>query len=203
MCIRDRATNAQLDAPTGVAVDAAGNLYIADQDNNRIRKVSPDGTITTVAGNGSAGFSGDGGPATDASLNRPLALAVDATGGLLIADSGNQRIRRVDTSGTITTIAGSGPAAIPGLSGDGGPATAAQLSFPSDMLVAPDGALYIVDRGNSRIRKVDASGTITTVAGTTAGFSGDGGPATDAQLFSPSSIARDRRGNLYLSLIHI
>ena len=138
------------------------------------------GTITTIAGSGPRGFSGDGGPATAARLNSPADVAVDGSGNLYIADTGNDRIRKVDTSGTITTIAGSGAS---GFSGDGGPATAARLNSPADVAVDGSGNLYIADTGNDRIRKVDTSGTITTIAGSGAsGFSGDGGPATAARL---------------------
>src|SRR5271157_2250007 len=184
-------TSASLNSPNGVAVDSAGNLYIADTYNDRIRKVSG-GTITTVAGNGTNGFSGDGGPATSASLFWPYGVAVDSAGNLYIADSGNNRIRKV-TGGTITTVAGGGS----GL-GDGGPATSASLALPYGVAVDSAGNLYIADFGNNRIRKV-SGGTITTVAGNgTQGFSGDGGPATSASLFRPFGVAVDSAGNLYI-----
>ena len=187
------ATSASLSGPTGVALDAAGNLYIAEL-GSRIRKVS-NGTITTVAGNGVNGFSGDGGPATNASLNVPNGPAVDAAGNIYIADSNNQRIRKV-SGGTITTVAGNGTG---GFSGDGGPATSATLYDPNFAVLDEAGNLYIADYYNQRIRKV-SSGTITTVAGNgTAGFSGDGGPATSAALYYPSGIAPDPAGNLYIA----
>ncbi len=187
------ATAAQLNAPRGVA---AGSLYIADTDNHRIRKIDDDETIATVAGDGTAGYSGDGGPAIVAQLNSPSGVAADADGNLYIADTGNHRIRKVDALGTITTAAGDGAA---GYSGDGGPATAAQLNSPSGVAVDADGNLYIADTDNHRIRKVDALGTITTVAGDgTAGYSGDDGPAAAAQLDSPSDVAADADGNLYI-----
>jgi streptogramin lyase len=171
------ATAANLSGPFGVAVDAAGNVLIADQNNARIRRVDAvTGVITTVAGNGAGGFSGDGGPATAASLSNPVGVAVDAAGNVLIADRSNQRIRRVDAvTGVITTAAGNGAS---GFSGDGGPATAASLSSPWGVAVDAAGNVLIADQSNSRIRRVDAvTGVITTVAGNgTFGFSGDGGP---------------------------
>jgi sugar lactone lactonase YvrE len=136
--------------PAGLALDALGNLYIADSGSNRIRAVGVDGTIRTVAGTGTAGFTGDGGPAVKAQLNGPAGLAVDASGALFIADTGNNRIRRVSPDGTITTVAGSGAK---GYSGDGGPAVNAKLSGPTGVAIGPDGALYIADSGNNRIRK--------------------------------------------------
>jgi len=191
------ATAASLNGPQGVAVDAAGNLYIADGDNWRIRKVTPGGTIATVAGSGHQGYSGDGGPATAASLSYPSGVAVDAAGNLYIADRLNNRIRKVTPSGTIATVAGNGQS---GYSGDGGPATAASLSYPSGVAVDAAGNLYIADPGNSRIRKVTPAGTITTVVGRwQAGYSGDGGPATAASLYWPEGVAVDAAGNLYIA----
>ncbi len=201
------ATSASLNRPAGVAVDAAGNLYIADTFNDRIRKVSLDGTITTVAGNGDLGFSGDGGPAVNASLARPTGVAVDAAGNLYIADQLNHRIRKVDTGGVITTVAGSGAAGIDGggFSGDGGPATSASLAFPGDVVVDAAGNLYIADTYNQRVRKVSPDGIITTMAGSgptgfdAGGFSSDGGPATSARLNNPLGVAMDAAGNLYIA----
>ena len=191
------ATAASLYYPKGVAVDAVGNLYIADWGNDRIRKVSPAGTITTVAGNGQAGYSGDGGPATAASLNGPGDVAVDAAGNLHVADSSNYRIRKVTTTGMITTLAGNGGY---GYGGDGGPATAASLSWPAGVAVDPAGNLYVADLFNYRIRKVTPAGTITTVAGNGQyGYSGDSGPATAASLNQPSGVAVDAAGNLYIA----
>ena len=191
------ATAAKLQQPYGVAVDGSGNLYIADASNHRVRKVNGSGTITTVAGIGSAGFSGDGGPATSAELSDPYGVAVDGSGNLYIADTLNHRVRKVDGSGTITTVAGTGTA---GFSGDGGLATSAELDGPWGMAVDGSGNLYIADQGNSRVRKVDGAGTITTVAGTiTTGFSGDEGPATSAELFYPEGVAVDGSGNLYIA----
>ena len=188
------ATGAMLNSPQAVAVDSFGNLYIADYDNQRIRKVSA-GTITTVAGNGIAGFSGDGGPATSASLFRPVAVAVDSAGNLYIADQGNNRIRQV-SNGIITTVAGNGNAVF---SGDGGPATTASLDFPSGVAVDSAGNLYIADLGNERVREV-SGGTITTIAGNgNAGFSGDGGLAISASLSNPNEVALDAGGNVFIS----
>jgi len=186
------ASSARLDDPQGLAVDSAGNLYIADTDNNCIRKVA-NGVITTVAGNGLQGFSGDNGPAANAQLNNPYSVAVDSPGNLYIADTENQRVRKV-ANGVIATIAGTGTQ---GFSGDNGPATSAELSGPDGVAVDSAGNLYIAD-GDSRIRKV-AGGAIATVAGNgLIGFSGDGGPATSAELSGPDGVAVDPAGNLYI-----
>ena len=188
------ATSAALNQPSGVAVDAAGNLYIADSGNNVIRKVS-NGVITTVAGNGTAGFSGDNGPATSAQLYNPDGVAVDSAGNLYIADMNNSRIRKV-SNGVITTVAGTGTA---GFSGDNGPVARAQLDSPDGVAVDAAGNLYIADMDNNVIRKV-SNGVIYTVAGNgTAGFSGDNGPATSAQLYIPTGVAVDTAGNLYIA----
>ena len=191
------ALDAKLNQPQGLTIDASGNLFIVDTHNQRVRKVSPDGTITTVAGNGFSGYSGDGGPATSAQLNFPLNIAVDAAGNMFILDTNDQCVRKVDPSGTINTVAGDGTA---GYSGDGGPATSAQLNNPNGIALDASGNLYIADTNNSRIRKVGSDGTITTVAGTgTAGYLGDGGPATKAQLNSPIGVALDATGGLYIA----
>jgi sugar lactone lactonase YvrE len=191
------ATNAELDVPTGVAVDASGNLFIADCWNSRIRKVGTNGIITTVAGNGTYGFSGDGGPATKAGLNYSQGVAVDASGNLFIADNNNHRIREVGTNGIITTVAGKGGTG--GFSGDGGPATGAELQYPTGVAVDASGNLFIADCFNCRIREVGTNGIITTVAGNgNYGFSGDGGPPTKAQLY-PSDVAVDASGNLFIA----
>lgn len=240
------ATKAVLDYPEATALDAGGNLYIADRVHNRIRRVSPTGVITTVAGAGSAGQSGDGGPATAAELHQPSGVSVAADGSLFIADTQNGRIRRVTPNGSISTfakptglpleanggvlrvgptnvladgsggvyfsaghivghvsaagevrrVAGNGTA---GPSGDGGPATLAQLG-PRGLALTRDGSLLIADAGNHRVRRVDASGIITTVVGTgTKGVSGDGGPALAAQLDAPLSVAVAPDGSLVIA----
>ena len=194
---------ARISWSSSVAVDGAGNLYIADYGNHRIHRVDASGTITTVAGTGRRGYSGDGGPAVQARLRSPESVAVDGAGNLYIADWGNNCIRRVDASGIITTIAGTGRR---GYSGDGGPADEAQLNAPTGVAVDGAGNLYFTNRdftnrGGDRIRRVDASGTITTVAGSgeRAGYSGDGGPAVQAQLYNPRGVAVDGAGNLYIA----
>ena len=195
------ATNASLCSPSATAFDALGNLYIADPGNDRIRKVDTNGTITTVAGNGNEDYSGDGVPATNTSLYSPLGVALDTLGNLYIADSANERIRKVDTSGIITTLAGNELNGYVGsYSGDGGPATNANLNTPSGVAVDAFGGLYIADAGNNRIRKIDTSGTITTFAGNgSAAFSGDGGAATNAGLDYPVGVAFDGAGSLFIA----
>ncbi len=190
------ATSARLNYPYAVAVDTAGNVYIADTYHHRIRKVTPSGTITTVAGTGNAGYSGDGGPAIHAQLNFPQDIAVDSAGNLYIADSNNHRIRKVTPLGVILTVAGTG---ILGFSGDGGLATAARLAYPTGVAVDSSGNLYVADRSNYRIRKVQPTGMITTVAGNgTGSYSGDGGDAVNAGLW-PADVAVDSSGNLYIA----
>jgi sugar lactone lactonase YvrE len=198
------ATGAELSAVTGAATDSAGNLYIADWSNHRIRKVNAStGVITTVAGNGTLGYSGDGGQATAAELCLPNGVALDSVGNLYIADWYNNRIRKVTVStGIITTVAGIGPTNIGGgYSGDGGLATSAELDLPTNLTFDSAGNLYIADSNNHRIRKVNAStGVIATVAGNgTPGYSGDGGPATSAELNYPSDMTFDSAGNLYIA----
>lgn len=191
-----QATAAELYTPTGVAFDAVGNLYIVDEDNFVIRKVTTAGIITTVAGNNTGGYSGDGGQATDAELLRPYGLSIDAMGNLYISDTQNNRIRKVNTTGIITTIAGNGTAAY---SGDGGLATAAEINNPSGIGFDAAGNIYIVDSYNNRIRMINTSGIITTIAGTgTGAYSGDGGQATVAELKTPRAIAISL-GNLYIA----
>lgn len=191
------ATLAQVAGITGVAVDASGNLYMADQGNSVIRMVDGSGTIYTVAGNNTAGYSGDGGPAISAQLNYPSDVAIDPSGNLYIGDVGNNVVRIVDPSGTINTFAGNGT---PGYSGDGGPATSAQLKSPNGVAADAFGNVYIGDLSNIVVRKVDASGIITTYAGNgTSGFAGDGGPAILAELYEPEKICTDPAGCLYIT----
>jgi NHL repeat len=181
------ATSAELDLPHGVAFTSSGTLLIADALNNRIRAVSTDGTISTVVGTGATGFSGDGGSATEATLSAPHGVTAVPGGGFLIPDTDNERVRFVWPDGTITTVAGTGTA---GFSGDGGPATSAQLSRPFAAVPTADGGFLIADTGNDRIREVARDGTITTVAGDgVRGFGGDDGLATEAALSSPHNLA--------------
>jgi hypothetical protein len=192
-----QATAAKLNYPERVILDAANNIYIADYYNNRVRKINTAGIITTIAGNGSAGFSGDGGQATAAGLNQLTEVALDATGNLYIVDFLNNRIRKINTSGIITTIAGNGVA---GFSGDGGQATAAKLNNPYGISFDCGGNLYIAEYGNNRIRRIDLTGIITTIAGTgTASYSGDGGQATAASLNGVTGLAFNLSGNLFIA----
>ena len=191
------ATAAQLNSPHGVFGDGAGNIYIADVNNNRIRKVDPSGDISTFAGDGTVGSGGDGGAATAAQLNGPQSVFVDGSGNVYIADVNNNRIRKVDPSGDISTFAGDGTV---GSGGDGGAATAAQLNGPQSVFVDGSGNVYIADVNNNRIRKVDPSGDISTFAGDgTVGSGGDGGAATAAQLDSPLDVSVDGSGNVYIA----
>ena len=230
------ATSAELNNPTGVAVDSSGNLYIADSGNNVVRKVA-NGTITTFAGNNSAGagYSGDGAAATGAQLNNPVGVAVDASGNVYIADAGNNVVRQVgggniitpavgfthpdgvaiDSSGNLyvadtvarrivkfsggayTTVAGNGK---PAFGGDDGPGAQASLNAPMGLAVDASGNVYIADTLNGRIRKLTPSGTITTIAGTGAlYYSGDGGPAAQAAMYFPRGVAVDPSGNIYIA----
>ena len=193
------ATAAKIQGPGGQAMDAAGNLFFADTDNHRVRRVDAStGIITTVAGNGSQGFSGDGGAATAARLRFPRGVAVATNGDFYIADSDNHRIRLVTAAtGIITTTAGDGN---DGDSGDGGPATAASLDEPFDVALDASGRLTIADTGNHRIRRVSAAGIISTIAGTgSGGYGGDNGPATAADLHSPSGVAYDISSDLFIA----
>ena len=194
------ATSAGLKYPRGIAVDASGNIYIADANADRIRMVTKStGIITTVVGNGIQGFSGDGGPATSASMYYPNGVAFDASENMYIPDLYNNRIRMVTKStGIITTVAGNG---IQGYTGDGGPATSAGLYLPYGIAVDASGNIYIADALNERVRMVTkSSGIITTVAGNgIQGYAGDGGPATSAGLYYPNCVAVDASGNIYFS----
>ena len=193
---------ASISAPTGVATDASGNVYIADSANCRVRRIDSSGIITTYAGDGNLGFTGDGGQARDAVLNFPRKIVVDAAGNVFFSEPASNRVRRIAPNGIITTIAGG---SAPGFAGDGGPATQALLNAPWGLAVDSSGNLYIGDSQNRRVRKIDTSGIITTVAGSGsiqsgADFdSGDGGLAVDAPLFSTALIALDTKGNLYIA----
>ncbi len=196
-----QAQSARLNGPSDVAIDALNNLYIADTNNHKLRKVTPSGVITTIAGTGAAGSAGDGGPAVSAQLGRIEGVARDAAGNIYIADTSNHRIRRIDLNGIITTIAGTGT---PGFSGDGGAAAAAQLDSPIGVTIGRSGtphagAVLFADFGNHRVRRIMA-GVITTVAGNgVMGFAGDGGQAALAQLGQPRRMAFDSAGNLYVT----
>ncbi|HLN00825.1 MAG TPA: hypothetical protein VK335_16165 [Bryobacteraceae bacterium] len=197
------ASSASLFLPSGLAVDGNGNVYIADSNNQRIRKVTPDGTITTIAGNGDINSTGDEGPATDAGVPAPSSVAVDGAGNVYVTEPLDHVVRKITTDGMIHTVAGIVDSS--GFSGDGGPATSAQLWAPGGVALDFNGALYIADTNNQRIRKVAANGVIRTIAGSTSnavllgGFSGDGGPATSAELNQPMGLALDTRGALYVA----
>jgi SMP-30/Gluconolactonase/LRE-like region len=192
------ATAARLNSSHDILADAAGNRYIADTFNHRVRKIRPDGIILTVAGTGEPGFSGDNGPATAAKLRQPEHVAVDPAGSLYFSDTGNHRVRRVNLDGTLTTVAGTGKE---GFSGDNGPATAARLSTPTGLALDPAGNLYVAEYSNGRIRRVSPDGTIITVAGggKPADRVGDGGPATAASLEGPSGLTIDITGSLLIA----
>ncbi|MGD0446232.1 MAG: chitobiase/beta-hexosaminidase C-terminal domain-containing protein [Edaphobacter sp.] len=191
------ATNAELHLPNSITMDSSGNLYIADSLNNVVRKVTAAGIISTVAGNGTQGYTGDGEAATSAELNLPYSVTMDSSGNLYIADTGNDRIRKVTAAGIISTIAGAGAQ---GYTGDGGAATSAALNQPNGVAVDSSGNLYIADTGNNVVRKVTAAGIISTVAGNGVGaFSGDGGAPTGAELNQPWDVSVDSSGNLYIS----
>ena len=207
------ATLAKLNVPRGVAVDAAWNVYIADEGNNAIRKVDANGIITTFAGDGTgnAGYSGDNGAATSAKLNGPRDLALDVVGNLYFTDAKNNVVRKVDLNGVITTVAGS-TSGTAGYSGDGGPATTAKLHTPNGLALDSNNNLFITDNGNNVVRVVcrvaaglcagKTVGNIHTIAGKQSlgvGYSGDGGPANSAQLNNPHGLAVDAAGNLYIA----
>ncbi len=192
------ATMASVRFPNGLALDNSGNVYVADGINNVVRKIKTSGVIVTVAGNGTAGYGGVGGSATAAGLSSPVGVSVDALGNIYIADAGNNCVRKVDTtSGLISTIAGTG---IAGFIGDGAAATSAELDYPCSVTTDAAGDIYIADLNNIRVRKIDAVGNISTIAGNgVRGYSGDNMPATSTALSSPGGIALDASGNLYIA----
>jgi sugar lactone lactonase YvrE len=199
------ATDSRLSSPAAIAVDSAGNLYIADAGNNRVRRVGRDGIITTVAGTGRRGYGGDGGPAAMALLNSPAGVAVGFGGSVFVADTGNNRVRMISPDGTITTVAGTGES---GYAGDGGEAIQAVLNSPQGLAVDAEGVLYVTDSFNDRVRKIDLQGVITTIAGDgEQRYSGGGGPATQAGLNFASgplngagqALALDQEGDLFLA----
>ena len=188
---------AQLNGPASIAVDASGNLYFADSLNHRVRRITAAGRIDTVAGNGTPGFSGDGGPATSAQLNSPLGVAVDNSGNIYVADTDNNRIRKVSGNGVIATIAGNGNASF---FGDETSALLASIHAPEGLVVAPDGTIYIADTLNQRVRRMTPDGVIHTLAGNgNAAFSGDGSDATQVSLNLPTGVALDGAGNAYIA----
>lgn len=190
------AVNAMLGRPVSLVLDPSGNLYFADSTAQRIRKIDATGIISTVAGNGLAGFSGDGGSALSASFNFPLGVALDATGNIYVADGNNNRIRKITPGGIISTVVGNGNG---GFSGDGGNASSAALNIPSDVTFDLSGNMYIADAGNNRVRVVNPSGVISTIAGTdNNGYSGDGGSPTQAMLNYPWGVAVDVTGAVYI-----
>ena len=192
------ATTAQLYTPSSVALDLSGTLYFVDQGNNMVRAISNSGTITDIAGKGGPGYSGDGGPATNALLN-PQGVTVDALGNIYIADIGNNVIRKINPLGTISTIAGNDSS---GYFGDGGPATMAKLNQPYGVAVDAVGNLFIADKNNNCIRKVNATGIISTIAGNVAlggGYNSDGISATLARLDQPCGVAVDASGNIFIA----
>ena len=191
------ATAALLNSPNGITIDKGGNIYIADGQNSVIRKINPIGIITTIAGNGTQGYSGDGGPATSANLKGPSDVIIDNNLNIFIADAGNHCIRKINPAGIISTIAGNGTH---GFSGDGGPATAALFYTINSIVFDKGGNLYVADAGNLRIRKINTSGIVTTIAGIGINtWSGDGGPATAAGIGSIPGIAVDTSDNIYIA----
>ena len=190
------ATEANLSGPSDVVIAPDGGFYIAES-GHRIRRVSPDGVITTVAGTGNAGYGGDGGPANLAQLNDPSGIALASDGSLYIADTLNHRVRMIDPTGIITTVAGTG---VPGFNSAEGPAALAQLSYPSGVAIGPDGGVYIADGGNNLVREITPDGRLIIVAGNHSyGYSGDGGPADYATLAFPTAVIPAQDGSIYIS----
>lgn len=195
-----KARGADLGSPQGLCLDPEGRIYFADSYNHVVLRVEPSGALTRVAGTGTPGDRGDGGPAADAELNQPYDVRFDDRGSLYIADVGNHRIRKVDPDGRISTIAGTGE---PGYAGDGGPASAARLRWPYGVFTDPRYGVLIADSGNDRIRLVDSTGSIRTLAGTgRRGLAGDGGPAAEARLDSPQSLFVDPAGHIFVGDEH-
>ncbi len=191
------ATTAAMNYPTHTAMDAAGNLYFGDFTNARIRMINPSGIVATVAGTGTPGYTGDGIPATTSRIVSTAGMVTDAAGNLYFSDYGGFRVRKLSTTGIITTIAGTG---VTGFGGDGVPASSAAITNPWGVVLDQAGNLYFCDRYNQRIRKIDGSGIITTIAGNgTAGFFGDGGAATAALISDPTDLAIDLNGNIYFT----
>ncbi len=191
------ATTAALGGPFNIGIDVGNNLYISEHYSDRIRKINPAGIITTIAGTGSSGYTGDGGPATDAKIRRPWGVAADAAGNVYFADGDNNRVRKIDPAGIVTTIAGNGNI---GFSGDGGPATNAKLNTPFGITADALGYVYFYDTYNSRVRVISPSGFINTVVGDdSCGYSGDGGPASAALLCGPGTISINHAGDLYIA----
>jgi len=189
-----------LASPGGIFVDASGNLFIADTLNSQIRELPAGGNkVTTIAGGGSFGYYGDGGPATSAALQNPAGVFVDASGNIFVADTSNNVVRKFTIGGNITTVAGNS-AGTAGFSGDGGLATSAELHNPTSVWEDASGNIYVADSGNQRIRKFTVGGNITTVAGNgTEGSLGDGGPATSAELYTPTGVVVDASGNIFIA----
>ena len=191
------ATKAELVWPTAIAIDKAGNTFIADFGSNRVRKIDATGVITSIGGNGISGYSGDGGPATAANLGTLWGIATDKHGNIFIVDGDCNCIRKIDTFGIINTIAGTGTA---GFSGDGGPGTAANLNGPADIVIDTNDNVIFADCYNVRVRKINTAGIITTIVGDgILGTTGNGGPATASELGNPIRVAMDNKGNLYVA----
>ncbi|MBL8216434.1 MAG: hypothetical protein JNK87_37295 [Bryobacterales bacterium] len=189
------AREALFSGPRGIAFDSLGQMYISEWSGNRIRRIDTEGIIRTIAGDGQSGFTGDDGPSSRARLSQPADIAIDAEGGIVIAEYGNRRVRRIGPDGNIRTIAGDGQDRY---FGDGGPATEASFRRPLGLALTADGSILVADTVDSRIRRIGPDGIISTIAGTaTFGFSGDGGPATEARINSPGSIAVDGVGNIF------